>query len=150
MDPTDPDSDPQHCGYRFTSQDRYLGCLYDGEIVELSEARAHPAAYSRGAEQQARRHHPLQLGEGGLLGQLRHLLPRLTILIPGQPVIHQPLQWRICSRFENMKGAKSFNFLLNTSNEGHTAVYLRTIFARDNTKIKTESTKVGISQRGCT
>ncbi len=36
---------------------------------------------------------------------------------------------------------------LNASNEGHTAVYLRTIFARDNTKITTESTKVGISQR---
>ncbi len=66
----------------------YLGSLYDGEIVELSEARAHPAAYSRGAEQQARRHHPLQLGEGGLLGQLRHPLPRLVILIPGQPIIH--------------------------------------------------------------
>ncbi len=47
-----------------------------------------------------------------------------------------------------MRGAKSFNFLLNTSNEGHTAVYLRTIFARDNKKTTIESTKVGISQRG--
>ncbi len=76
-------SDAQHYRYRFKSQDRYLCSLYDGEIVELSEARAHPAAYSRGAEQQAGRHHPLHLGEGGLLGQLRHYLPRLTILIPG-------------------------------------------------------------------
>jgi hypothetical protein len=92
------------------STDRYLASLYDGEIVELSKARAHPAAYSRGAEQQAGRHHPLQLGEGGLLGQLRHFLPRLTILIPGQPVIHQPLQnGKICLRF--MRGAKSFNFV---------------------------------------
>ncbi len=45
------DPDPQQCRHRFKSQDRYLGSLYDGEIVELSEARAHPAAYSRGAEQ---------------------------------------------------------------------------------------------------
>ncbi len=80
-------------GIALKIQNQYLGSLYDGEIVELSEARTHPAAYSRGAEQQAGRHHPLQLGEGGLLGQLRHYLPRLTILIPGQPIIHQPLQW---------------------------------------------------------
>jgi hypothetical protein len=85
-------------GIALKIQGRYLGSLYDSKIVELSESRAHPAAYSRGAEQQAGRHHPLQLGEGGLLDQLRHLLPRLTILIPGQPIIHQPLQWMICSR----------------------------------------------------
>ncbi len=59
-------------GIALKIRDQYLGSLYNGEIVELSEARAHPAAYSRGAEQQAGRHHPLQLGEGGLLGQLRH------------------------------------------------------------------------------
>ncbi len=35
-----------------------------------------------------------------------------------------------------------------TSNVGHTVEYLRTILAKEDTKITIESTKVGISQRG--